>query len=397
MTELESTPLEETPARVTAIDLTRAVTMVLMIFVNDLWTVKGAPEWLEHVKAGVDGMGLADTVFPAFLFIVGLSLPFAIDARRKKGDNDLNLLWHVILRAFALVVMGVWMVNGESLDARATGISHGLWSVLMCASFILIWNQWPRAWPSWIAWTARAVGAAMLIWLAVIYRGEEGRFAPQWWGILGIIGWAYLLTGIVTVLAHGRLWALAVAWLLLAGLSMANAAHMVPYTFDILPSPLRDGTHAGLIMGGVVTATLFAGFVRRHDNRTMTIVFVLLSAGLLLAAQFTRPLWGISKISATPAWLFICSAITLLVFLLLYWLGDVAKKARWFSAIKPAGSDTLLTYLTPYFVYAAIFAQPLRLPDALTIGAVGLLKTFVFALICVWIAGLLSRWIRLRI
>lgn len=394
MTGQESTPLEETPARVTAIDLTRAVTMVLMIFVNDLWTVKGAPEWLEHVKAGVDGMGLADTVFPGFLFIVGLSLPFALEARRKKGDGDLKLIWHVITRAFALIVMGTWMVNGESLDARATGLSSGLWDVLMCGSFILIWNAWPKA---WIAWTARAVGAAVLIWLAVIYRGEDGTFAPQWWGILGIIGWAYLLTGVVTVLANGRLWALAVAWIALAGLSMANAAHLVPWQFDVLPAPLRDGTHAGLIMGGVVAATLFGTFVRNGDKRRLTITFVVLAAGLLLAAQFTRPLWGISKISATPAWLFICSATTLLLFLLLYWIGDVAKQARWFDIIKPAGSDTLLTYLVPYFAYAAIFAQPLRLPEFMTVGGVGLLKTFVFALICVQIAGLLSRWIRLRI
>ena len=67
--------------RVTSIDILRALTMVLMIFVNDLWSLKNIPAWLEHVERGVDGIGLADVVFPAFLFIVGLSLPFAIDNR----------------------------------------------------------------------------------------------------------------------------------------------------------------------------------------------------------------------------------------------------------------------------------------------------------------------------
>ena len=70
--------------RVTSIDILRALTMVLMIFVNDLWSLKNIPAWLGHVERGVDGIGLADVVFPAFLFIVGLSLPFAIDHRRKK-------------------------------------------------------------------------------------------------------------------------------------------------------------------------------------------------------------------------------------------------------------------------------------------------------------------------
>ncbi|MCK4751199.1 MAG: hypothetical protein KAT15_29270, partial [Bacteroidales bacterium] len=51
--------------------------MLLMIYVNDLWTLTDIPEWLGHKAADVDGMGLADVVFPAFLFIVGLSIPWA--------------------------------------------------------------------------------------------------------------------------------------------------------------------------------------------------------------------------------------------------------------------------------------------------------------------------------
>jgi heparan-alpha-glucosaminide N-acetyltransferase len=72
-------------ARLKSIDILRALTMLLMIFVNDLWSLSGIPEWLEHKAANVDGMGLADVVFPAFLFIVGLSVPYAIRARLKKG------------------------------------------------------------------------------------------------------------------------------------------------------------------------------------------------------------------------------------------------------------------------------------------------------------------------
>ena len=66
--------------------------MVLMIFVNDFWTLTGVPYWMEHRKHGVDGIGLSDVVFPAFLFIVGLSLPYAISNRRKKGDTDWQLV-----------------------------------------------------------------------------------------------------------------------------------------------------------------------------------------------------------------------------------------------------------------------------------------------------------------
>ena len=129
--------------RVASIDVLRAFTMVLMIFVNDLGSLNNIPGWLEHVERGVDGIGLADVVFPAFLFIVGLSLPFAIANRRKKGDTQWQLIKHILLRTVALLVMGVFLVNGETYNAEATGMARYLWNPLCCLSFILIWNAYP--------------------------------------------------------------------------------------------------------------------------------------------------------------------------------------------------------------------------------------------------------------
>ena len=63
--------------RVRSIDAFRAVTMFLMIFVNDLDGIPKVPMWLKHAGDNADALGLADTIFPAFLFIVGLSIPFA--------------------------------------------------------------------------------------------------------------------------------------------------------------------------------------------------------------------------------------------------------------------------------------------------------------------------------
>ena len=79
------TDLQKTTLRIASIDIFRALTMLLMIFVNDLWTLNNIPEWLGHRPADYDGMGLADVVFPAFLFIVGLSIPFAIKSRRERA------------------------------------------------------------------------------------------------------------------------------------------------------------------------------------------------------------------------------------------------------------------------------------------------------------------------
>ena len=53
--------------RLASIDVFRAITMLLMIFVNDLVLDVKVPDWLEHAAEGEDRLGLADTVFPAFL------------------------------------------------------------------------------------------------------------------------------------------------------------------------------------------------------------------------------------------------------------------------------------------------------------------------------------------
>src|SRR6478609_8627775 len=138
--------------RVAAIDITRALTMLLMIFVNDLWSLSDIPAWLEHVGAKEDGMGLADTVFPAFLFIVGLSIPFAIAARVKKGDTTGTLAMHVLARSFALLVMGVFLVNGEEINEAATGLPRVVWNIICCTCFILLWNVYSRNAKKGVLW-----------------------------------------------------------------------------------------------------------------------------------------------------------------------------------------------------------------------------------------------------
>src|SRR5258707_15557759 len=102
--------------RLASIDTFRALTMFLMIFVNDLVLVKDVPAWLEHAGETEDRLGLADIVFPAFLFIVGLSIPFAIGGRIAKGFSRSSTLMHILQRSLALLVMGFHVVNYENYN-----------------------------------------------------------------------------------------------------------------------------------------------------------------------------------------------------------------------------------------------------------------------------------------
>ena len=380
------------PSRVDTIDVLRAMTMILMIFVNDLWSLTNIPVWLEHVPGGVDGMGLADAVFPAFLFIVGMSLPFAINRRRQKGDTPIALVSHVISRSVALLVMGVFLVNGESINEEATGIQRVVWNVLACGCFILIWNAYPKTANPRLVVLTKFLAISGLFYLAVVYRGdEEPRFAAHWWGILGLIGWSYLAAALIVVFARNRLAILLLAWAGSGVLSMVASADLLPKAVELIPSAISRGTLVGLAMGGVVLSTLFLQYRKPADNKRMTLVFTTAAMGLIGLSMYTRTLWGLSKLDATPAWLFLCSAFTILAFVAIYWLVDVNSKAHWFHFIKPAGTDTLLCYLIPYFAYAGMRLLDVQLPDSLLIGGIGLIKSFLFALLCVWITGRLNR------
>ena len=76
--------------RILSIDILRGFNLVLMLFVNDLY-MPGVPGWLGHTKADFDGMGLADWVFPGFMFMVGMSIPYSVGNRISKGDDKAAL------------------------------------------------------------------------------------------------------------------------------------------------------------------------------------------------------------------------------------------------------------------------------------------------------------------
>ena len=73
--------------RIISIDVFRALTMILMIWVNDFWTLNSIPKYLKHAASGDDYLGFSDVIFPWFLFAMGMSIPFAFEDRMKTGES----------------------------------------------------------------------------------------------------------------------------------------------------------------------------------------------------------------------------------------------------------------------------------------------------------------------
>ncbi len=342
------------PARVLSIDIFRGLTILVMVFVNDVAGVKGLPWWTHHMPEGVNGMTYVDMVFSAFLFIVGISMPLAIDRRRALGDSWLDVLKHVVVRSLSLVAIGYILANLGNADPQLTGMSAQTWDLLAFAGILLFWSVYPKLGKHQPLYRIlKFSGLALLVVLVCIFRRRApgGGVAGLDMGypeILGLIGFAYFCAGIVYLLLPKKFWWFAGAF---AALNLMNAASKlgalpmlrnVPLYFW----PLADGALASIVMAGVVFSCILfdsAGATLKQKLYTSAaLALVLLLAGIAL-----MPL-GISKNHATPTWCLFSEASSVVILFALYYMVDIKRVTAWAGFVKPAGSNTLLTYLLPW-------------------------------------------------
>ena len=384
--------------RLLSVDVFRAITMLLMIFVNDVGGVHHIPAWIDHAEAGQDRLGFADTIFPAFLFIVGLSLPLALRQREQNGNSTVSILWYIISRSAALIIMGFYHVNGESYSHEAV-LPHSVWTILTTVAFFLIWLYYPPSFSKQGKNALKGIGIAILISMAMLYKGgnedEVHGMEMSWWGILGIIGWAYLACSILYVLLYGKLKWLLGALLVLLVINIATHTGLLLFRINII----GDASSAALVMAGVVTTLAYGQLVTANKRPTTGAILLIAAAFSIIAGFVVRPFaGGISKIYATPAWVFICAGISLLAYLFFIWLVEVQGKYHWFSFIKPAGTSTLTCYLLPYILYSLMSLFHVWYPVFLSNGLPGICRSFAVAFIVIAVAGALEkRGIRLKI
>lgn len=391
-----------TSNRISTIDIFRALTMLMMLFVNDFAGMAGIPHFLGHAEATEDMLGFSDLVFPAFLFCVGLSIPFSIANRRKKGDSDLKTVLHIVERSLFLIIMGIFSMNGRTVEG---GIPRYVLSIAVVVSYFLIWNAYPKAEGAkkWIFRALQVLGAAILIAI-VIYKDVNGiHFKHSWWGILGLIGWAYGICALIYIFAGGSIRNTSIAWGAVTALCILNSLPFIPEDFTIRSVFLGfypgGWTHPALVMSGVFASTVLMQYaVNPVRQREYSIRMALLGLPMYLLGCICHKFWIISKIQATPTWLFFCLALFFPLLALLYYVCDIKGKTKWATIVKPAGVATLTAYMLPSIWYAVMSALQLHYPACLCSGGPGLLRSFVFAhviILLTWCLGKLNIKLKL--
>ena len=379
-------------SRIISIDVFRGCVILVMVFVNDVASIKDLPWWTYHIPYGTDGMTYVDVVYPAFLFIVGMAIPLAFQ-NRKESFNDLTVWKHIFIRTFSLAFLGILIMNGRQLNAEESGVSYALWNVLMFVGVILFWNNYPKYDGKTKLYKGlKYLGLLLIIILLAIYKRGEAEDLKwiNWrnWSILGGIAWAYL-SGCIVYYFFGKKWHLLLgSFVLLVFLNVATSLGWVDFFRGIHPIfwPFGKGATSSIVLAGVIITSILQTSAIEGSKKYIGII--LFAAALGLAGWLLLP-FGLAKIGATPSWCLWSSAISIISFLTIYYIVDVLKLRNWTLFMKSAGSNSLLTYLLPDIFYA-IFGL-YWLADIAGSGIPGVIRSTLFALFILGISTILTK------
>ena len=394
--------------RVLALDIFRGFTMAVMIFVNDLSSVHGLSRWTYHIPRDVDAMSYVDMVYPFFLFAVGLSLPLAVRQRLRRDPSVPRLWFHILLRCFALLVLGLILANVENVDRTLTHMRGSSWAVLALLGAILLWAVYPETLSRTARNTLRGLGAALLVGMLAIFRRADATTGHTAWldfsypEILGLIGLTYLAVCLLYIPFRRFAWTPLAAFGLLLLFNIACIAHWT--SLNNLPMyvfPFDNGAMAAITMAGVVISSIFlpnhTGAAdgsptqpRRTPQRQIVLALSLAVTAFVLGLLL-KPL-GISKIRATPTWALWSIAAAIVFFTAFYVLCDLRHRTAWATLFRAPGANTLLTYLLPdltYFLLATVGQR--RLLGRFNSGLPGITRAVCFTVGILLLSRVLTR------
>jgi hypothetical protein len=285
-----------------------------------------------------------------------MSIPFALGPRLKRGEPLWKTCGHIIIRTLSLLALGILMVNGEGGKDMAWEAEMFLSGILAFCSFMPR-ETGPDAAKYWrlINLGVRGLGFAGMFYCALTFAGRHGRHIltlyplnlhVSWYGILGLIGWAYLATAILFLIFRTHRTALLAC---VAVMTCFFAADKGGFFDNFWPAHFVDfggtlGSQAAITVAGLLLATILItpDMAALNSKVRFTLLF---SAGFAFAALLLNSLYGISKDDCTPSWCFWCDAITAVLWLGFYFVCDVKPVKFIAKPLSIAGQNVLLAYL----------------------------------------------------
>ncbi len=134
--------------RLLSLDVFRGITMAAMILVNNPGDWKNIYEPLDHAEW--HGWTPTDLIFPFFLFMVGVSIVFAMQSKKADPANRGNLIWKAFKRMLILLFLSMlvrFIYHHDLSTIRIPGVLQRIAVVyFLCSVLYTLTSDRARYW-----------------------------------------------------------------------------------------------------------------------------------------------------------------------------------------------------------------------------------------------------------
>jgi len=352
------TAIKAKQPRLLSLDVFRGAAMAAMVLVNDPgdWTHIYPP--LEHSKW--NGCTPTDLIFPFFLFMVGVSIVYAMESKKAVVENHGQIILHAFRRMVTLMSLS-WLVQ-------------------------LFYHPFPG--------TIQCIGVIVMMGV-LLYVNTTQKTIVWVLSLIGIciISWIFYHTQVVTLRIPGVLQRIAATYFICTCLYLKASPKTIKWTFIIaligywvimclIPVPgvgyanLNPETNMGALIDRLIFTTnhlwneahtwdpegllgvlpsigtglfgLMAGsWLKRTDRDNTTKVTWLFIYGIL--AVVVSLIWDlffpINKALWTSSFVLYTGGLATITLATLYWLIDVQGHNKYLSFFVAFGSNAITAYL----------------------------------------------------
>jgi predicted acyltransferase len=186
--EIQSDSTQKRGNRLLSLDILRGITIAFMIMVNNNG---GRDAWAQMHHADWNGLTATDLVFPTFLFVVGISIVYSIEARLAKGARRAELAWHTFTRAVILILFGIVVNSFPHFHLQHMRFYGVLQRIAVCYLVVGLFYLFDRrVWTKAVMLVAVLLGYWVLVrWVPVPGAGMPVRDVPLLDRNQNIVAW----------------------------------------------------------------------------------------------------------------------------------------------------------------------------------------------------------------
>ena len=292
--------------RLLSLDAYRGGIIIAMVLVN---CPGGDINYKMLTHAEWNGWTFTDLIAPGFLWVIGISMVFALQRRMKEVSNRREIFKHILFRSFLIFIIGIVLQLIDTYDHPDMYSTFKYMDILqrIAISYLI----------------------AATLYVTTGIRGHAV------WAFAGpLIYWILLLSIPVPGIGAGRLD------------PVGNAASYI----DFLLLGQHGGNPHSLLSLLTSTATIsfgvLTGYLLKLDfsNRKKTVWILLVGVGLVLLGEIAGQWIPLNRRLWTPSFVFLTAGISTITFCAFFWLIEVTHYRKWTTPFVVFGLNPILIF-----------------------------------------------------